>query len=43
MTVGKLNNTSGLDGSTTYGNQGMMISREVICNSTSIQPVEVPA
>ena len=38
MTVGKLNNTSGLDGSTTYGSQGMMISREVVI---AIQPVEI--
>ena len=40
MTVGKLNNTSGLDGPTTYGSQGVMISREVVI---AIQPVEVPA
>ncbi len=38
MTVGKLNNTSGLDGSTTYGSQGMMTSREVVI---AIQPVEI--
>ena len=38
MTVGKLNNTSGLDGSTTYGSQGVMISREVVI---AIQPVEI--
>ena len=38
MTVGKLNNTSGLNGSTTYGSQGVMISREVFI---AIQPVEV--
>jgi len=40
MTVGKLNNTGGLDGPTTYGSQGVMISREVVI---AIQPVEVPA
>lgn len=40
MTVGKLNNTSGLDSPTTYGSQGVMISREVVI---AIQPVEVPA
>lgn len=38
MTVGKLNNTSGLDGETTYGSQGMMKSREVLI---AIQPVEI--
>ena len=36
------NMSNGLDGPTTYGNQGVMISREVI---VAIQPVEkeVPA
>jgi len=37
MTVGKLNNTSGLDGPTTYGSQGMIKSREMI---VAILPVE---
>ena len=40
MTVGKLNNTGGLDGPTTYGSQGVMVSKEVYY---LIQPVEVPA
>ena len=34
------NMSNGLDGPTTYGNQGVMISREVVI---AIQPVEVPA
>ena len=37
MTVGKLNSTSGLDGPTTYGSQGMIKSREMI---VAILPVE---
>ena len=37
MTVGKLNSTSGLDGETTYGSQGMIKSREVVI---AILPVE---
>ena len=37
--IGRVNNTSGLDGSTTYGSQGVMISRDVVI---AIQPVEVP-
>ena len=39
MTISKLNNTSDLDSPTTYGSQGVMISREVF---VAIQPVEVP-
>ena len=34
------NVSDGLNGPTTYGNQGVMISREVVI---AIQPVELPA
>lgn len=38
MTISKLNNTSGLDSPTTYGSQGVMISREVVI---ALQRVEI--